>query len=168
MNNSDSSAYLGLLIFLSIILTPACASSSPVFLMMYSAYKLNKQGNSIQPWRTPFPIWNQSVVPSPLLTCFLTCIQISQEGQVVWYSHLFKNFPQFIVIHTVEGFDIVIKAGIDVFLELSCFFDDPPNVHNLISGSRLHKRSYAPALTGEKSWEAPHNSHGDWPFFCPF
>ena len=58
--------------------------------------------------------------------CFLICIQISQEaGQVVWYSHLFQNFPQFIVIHTVKGFGIVNKAEIDVFLELSCFFHDP-------------------------------------------
>ena len=67
--------------------------------------------------------------------CFLTCIQISQEaGQVFWYSHLLKNFPQFIVIHTVKGFGIVDKAEIDVFLELSCFFDDPMNAGNLISG----------------------------------
>ena len=68
--------------------------------------------------------------------CFLTCIQISQEaGQVAWYSHLFQNFPQFIVIHTVKGFSIVNKAEIDVFLELSCFFDDPADVGNLISRS---------------------------------
>ena len=68
--------------------------------------------------------------------CFLTCIQISQEAsQVVWYSHLFQNFPQSIVIHTVKGFGIVNKAEIDVFLELSCFFDDPADVGNLISGS---------------------------------
>ena len=65
--------------------------------------------------------------------CFLTCIQISQEaGQVVWYSHLLKNFPQFIVIHTVKGFGIVNKAEIDVFLELSCLFNDPADVGNLI------------------------------------
>ena len=58
--------------------------------------------------------------------CFLTCIQVSQEAdQVVWYSHLLQNFPQFIVIHTVKGFGIVIKAEIDVFLKLSCFFDNP-------------------------------------------
>ena len=63
-----SSAYLRLLIFLPEILIPACASSSPAFLMMYCAYKLNKQGDNIQPWRTPFPIWNQSVVPCPVLT----------------------------------------------------------------------------------------------------
>ena len=63
-----SSAYLRLLIFLLAILIPACVSSSPEFLMMYSAYKLNKQGDNIQPWCTPFPIWNQSVVPCPVLT----------------------------------------------------------------------------------------------------
>ena len=63
-----SSAYLRLLIFLPAILIPACDSSSPVFLMMYSTYKVNKQGDNTQPWRTPFPIWNQSVVPCPVLT----------------------------------------------------------------------------------------------------
>ena len=68
--------------------------------------------------------------------CFLTCIQISQEGgQAVWYSHLLKNFPQFIVIHTVKIFGIVNKTELDVFLELSCFFDDTTDVGNLISGS---------------------------------
>ena len=68
--------------------------------------------------------------------CFLTCIQISQEaGQVAWYSHLFKNFPQFAVIHTVKGFGVVNKVEVDVFLELSCVFVDPTDVGNLISGS---------------------------------
>ena len=62
----------------------------------------------------------------------MTCIQISQEaGQVVWYSNLFQNFPQFVVIHTVKGFDIANKAEIDAFLELSCFFYDPADVGNL-------------------------------------
>ena len=97
-----SFAYLRLLIFLLAILIPACASSSPAFHMMYSAYKLNKQGD--KPWCTPFPIWNQSVVPSSSNCCFLTCIQVSQEaGQVVWYSNLLKNFPEFVVIHTVKA-----------------------------------------------------------------
>ena len=74
--------------------------------------------------------------------CFLTCIQISQEaGQVVWYSHLLKNFPQFIVIHTVKGFGIVNKVEIDVFLELSCFFDGPTDVGNLISGSSAFSKT---------------------------
>ena len=70
--------------------------------------------------------------------CFLTCIQISQEaGQVVWYSHLFQNFPQFIVIHTVKDFGKVNEAEIDVFLKLSGFFDDPTDVGNSISGSSV-------------------------------
>ena len=74
--------------------------------------------------------------------CFLTCIQISQEaGQVSWYSHLFQNFPQFVVIHTVKGFGIVNKAEIDVFLELSCFFNDPDNAGNLISGSSAFSKT---------------------------
>ena len=74
--------------------------------------------------------------------CFLACIQVSQQvGQVVWYSHLFQNFPQFIVIHTVKGLDIVNKAEIDVFLELSCFFNDPLNVGNLIYGSSAFSKT---------------------------
>ena len=60
---------------------------------------------------------------------------------MVWYSHLFQNFPQFIVIHTVKGFGIVNKAEIDVFLELSCFFDDPEDVGNLISGSSAFSKT---------------------------
>ena len=68
--------------------------------------------------------------------CFLTCIQISQEtGKVVWFFHLFKNFPQFVVIHTIKGFSTVNAAEVDVFLEFSCFFYDPMDVGNLISGS---------------------------------
>ena len=76
-------------------------------------------------------------------SCFLTCIQVSQEaGKVVCYSHFFKNFPQFIVIHTVKGFSIVNEAEVDVFLELSCFFYDPADIGNLISGSSaFHKSS---------------------------
>ena len=67
---------------------------------------------------------------------FLTCIQIIQEaGQVVWYSYFLKNFPQFVVIHTVKGFGVVKIAEVDVFLELSCFFHDPTDVGNLISSS---------------------------------
>ena len=69
-------------------------------------------------------------------SCFLTCTQVSQEeGQVVWYSHLLQNFPQFIVIHTVKDFGRVSKEVVDVFLKLSCFFDDLKDIGNLISGS---------------------------------
>ena len=74
--------------------------------------------------------------------CFLTCIQISQEaGQMIWYSNLLKNFPEFILVHTVKGFGIVNKAEVDVFLELSCFFDDPTDFGNLISGSSAFSKS---------------------------
>ena len=74
--------------------------------------------------------------------CFLACIQISQEpGKLVCYSYLFKNFPQFVVIHTVKGFGLVNKVEIDVFLELSCFFNDPMDVGNLISGSFAFSKS---------------------------
>ena len=74
--------------------------------------------------------------------CFLTCIQVSQEaGQVVWYSLFFQNFPQFIVIYTVNSFGIVSKAEIDVFLEFFCFFVDPADVGNLISGSSAFSKT---------------------------
>ena len=74
--------------------------------------------------------------------CLLNSTQISQEaGQEVWYSHLFKNFPQFVVIHTVKGFGIANKAEVDVSLELSCFSDDPTNVGHLFSGSSTFSKS---------------------------
>ena len=73
---------------------------------------------------------------------FLTYLRISQEvDQVVWYSHLLKNFPQFIVIHTVKGFGIVNKTEVDVFLELSCFFCHPADVGNLIFGPSVFSKS---------------------------
>ena len=100
-----SSAFLRLLIFLPAILIPACASSNPAFLMMYSAYKLSKQGDSIQPWCTPFLIWNQSVVPCPVLTV------ASWPGYRFLLRHFFKNFPQFVVIHTVKGFGKEIEKN---------------------------------------------------------
>ena len=74
--------------------------------------------------------------------CFLTCIQISQEaGQVAWYSHLLKNFPLFVGIHAVKVFGVVNKSEVDVFLELSCFFYNPTDVGNLISGSSAFSKS---------------------------
>ena len=69
---------------------------------------------------------------------------------MVWYSHLFKNFPEFAVVHTVKGFGIVNKAEIDVFLELSCFFDDPADVGNLISGSSAFRQRKIIVTTSEK------------------
>ena len=130
-----------LLIFLPAILIPASASSSSAFRMMYSAYKLNKHGDNIQPWYNSFPNFEPvHCSMSGSNCCFLTCIQVSQEaGEVVWYSHFFKNFPQFVVIYTVKGFSIVTEA--DVFLEFSSFFYDPTDVGNLISGSSACSKS---------------------------
>ena len=74
--------------------------------------------------------------------CFLTWIHISQEAdKVVWYSQLFQNFPQFVVIHTVKAFSLVIEAEVDVFLEFPCFFYDPTDVGNMISGSFAFSKS---------------------------
>ena len=124
------------------ILIPACASSSLAFLMMYSAYKLNKQGGiySLNILLSQYEPVCCSMSSSNC--CFLTCIQMSQEaGQVAWYSHVFQNFPQFIVIHTVKGFGIVNTAEVDVFLELSCFFHDPADVGNLIFDSSAFSKT---------------------------
>ena len=100
--------------------------------MMLSAYKLNKQGDAIQSWCTPFPVLTISLFHICSNCCFLTCIQVSQQaGQVVWYSHLLKNFPQLVVIHTVKGFSVVTEAEVNVFLEFSCFSYGPTDVGSL-------------------------------------
>ena len=104
--------------------------------MIYSAYKLNKQGDNIV-LTYFFP--NLEPVHCSMSgsnCCFLTGIQISQEaGKVVWSSHLLKNFPQFVVIHTVKDFSVVNEEEVDVFLELPFFFfNDPTDVGSLISG----------------------------------
>ena len=131
-----SFVYLRLLIFLPEILIPACASSSPAFLTMYSAYMLNKQGDNIQPWCIPFPIWNRSVVPGPVQTVASWPAYRFLKRKVKWSDiPASKNFPRFVVIHTVKGFGIVNKIEIDVFLELCCFFVDLTDVGNLLSGS---------------------------------
>ena len=137
------SAYLKLLIFLPEILIPACDSSSPAFLMMHSACKLNKQGDNVWPWCTPFPILNQSIVPWPVQTvASWPAYKFFKRLKVVWYCHLFKNFPQFVVIHTVKGFSVVNETEVDAFLECLCFFYDPVDVGNLISGSFAFSKSY--------------------------
>ena len=118
-----SSAYLRLLIFLLEILIPACVSSSLAFHMMYSAYKLNKQGDNIQPWHTPFPIWNQSVIPCLVLTVASWPAYRFLRRQVRWSGIpiSWRIFP-FIVIHTAKGFGIVYKAEVDVSLQLLLFW----------------------------------------------
>ena len=111
--------------------------------MMYSAYKLNKQADNIQALMYFFPNLEPVCCSKSSFNCsFLTFLQISQEaGQVAWYSHLLKNFSVCVVIHTVKGFSIVNKSEVGVFLELSCFFDDPMDVCNLISGSSAFSKS---------------------------
>ena len=108
---------------------------------MYSAYKLNKQGDNIQPWCTPFPIWNQSVIPCPVLVLpgLHTDFSRGRSGGLVFPS--LSEFSTVYCIHTVKGFGIVNKAEIDVLLELSCFFYDPVDVGNLISGSSAFSKT---------------------------
>ena len=108
--------------FLLAILTPACDSSSQAFLMMYTAYKLNKQGDNIQRWHTAFPIWNQSVVPCPVLTVASWPAYRFLKRQVRLSGIPIRIF-QFIVIHTVKGFGIVNKAEIDVFVFFFFFWN---------------------------------------------
>ena len=106
------------------LVSSLCFIQFSIFLM-YSACKLNKQGNNIQPWQyTSFsslePVYCSM---SSSNGCFLAYIQVSQESRkVVWYSHLFKNFPQIVGIHTVKGFGIVNEAEVDVFLEFFLLF----------------------------------------------
>ena len=141
-----SFTYLELLIFLLTILIPACASSSLAFHIMYSAYKLNKQGDNIQPWYTPFPIWNQSIVPCLVLTVASWPAYRFLRRQVIWSGIpiSFKNLPQFVVIHKVKGFSVVNEAEVDVSLESSWFFYDPTDVSNM-----------SQAVGG---WHSPHPS----------
>ena len=108
---------------------------------MCSAYKLNKQGNSIQPWRTHFPIWNQSVVPCPVLTIASWSANRFLRRQVRWSGILisFRIFHS--LFYTVKGFGLVNKAKEDAFLLLSCFFNDPADVRNLISCSSAFSKS---------------------------
>ena len=109
---------------------------------MYSAYKLNKQSDNIQPWHTPFPIWNQSIVPCPVLTVASWPAYRFLRRQVRWSGITISwRILQFVVIHTVKGFGVVNKAEVDVFLEHSCFFTDPTDLGNLISGSSAFSKS---------------------------
>ena len=110
--------------------------------MMYSAYKFNKQGGNIQPWRTPFPIWNQSVVPCPVLTVASWPAYRFLKRQVTWSGMpISLRIFHSLLWSTQSDFGIVNKAEIDVFLELSCFFDDPADVGNLISGSSAFSKT---------------------------
>ena len=109
---------------------------------MYSVCKLNKHSDNIQLWHTPFPIWNQSVVSYPVLTVASWSAYRFLRRQVRWSGiPNSKTFPQFVMIHTIKGFGIVNKAEVDVFLELSCLFNDSTDVGNLIFGSYAFSKS---------------------------
>ena len=128
--------------FFPAILILACASSSLAFYMMYSAYKLNKQCDNIQPWPTSFAIWSQSVLPCPVVTIASWPAYRFLRRQVRWsYIPISLRIFQFVVIHIAKGFGVVNKAEVDVFLELSGFFNDPVDTGNLISGSSSFSKS---------------------------
>ena len=146
------SAYLRLLIFYPAILIPVCALSNLAFCMIYPACKLNKQGDNIQPWQNPFPIWNQSVIPCLVLTAVSWPAYNFLRRQERWSGiPISWRIFQFVVIHTVKGFDVVNKAEVDVFLELSCFFYDPTDVGNLTSASSAFSNT---AWISGSSWSA--------------
>ena len=117
-----SFVYLRLLIFLPAILIPACVSSSPAFHMIYSTYNLNKQGDNTQHWCTPFPVWNQSVVPCPVLTVASWPAYRFLRRQVRW-SGTPISLRILVCCEPVNGLGSINKAEVDVFLELPCFFD---------------------------------------------
>ena len=124
-----SSTCLRLLMFLLPVLIPAYNSSSLAFLMMCAACRLNKQGDSRQPYCTPFSVFNQSVVPYRGLLLLYPHTGFSGD-LMVWYSHLSKSFPQFVMIHTVKGFSIANEIELDVFLKFPCFLYNPPDAGN--------------------------------------
>ena len=136
-----SSTYLRLLIFLPAILIPACASCSLAFGMMYSAYKLNEQGDNKQPWCIPFPIWNQSVVLCLVLTVASWPTYSFLRRQVRW-SGIPISFRIFhSLLWSTQSKAWHSKAEVDVFLKFSCFFDDSADIGNLICGSSVFSKS---------------------------
>ena len=103
---------------------------------MYSTYKLNKQGDSIQPWHTPFPIWNQSIVLCPVLTVASWSTYRFLRRQVRWPGiPISLGIFHSLLRSIIKGFSIVNEEEADVFLEFPCFLNDPTNIGNLISGS---------------------------------
>ena len=125
--------------FVSVVLIPACASSSLAFVWCI-VYELNKQSDNIEPWYTPFPILNQSVVLSPVLTVASWPAYRFLRGQVWWLGiPISLTSFQFVVIHTVKVFHVVNEA--DIFLKFPCFLSDPTDIGNLASGSSAFSKS---------------------------
>ena len=134
--------------FLLPVLIPAYNSSSLAFLMMCAACRLNKQGDSRQPYCTPFSVFNQSVVPYRGLLLLDPHTGFSGD-LMVWYSHLSKSFPQFVMIHRVKGLCIVDETEIDVFLKFPCFLYNPTNAGDSVSSSSFFSK---PSLDIWKFW----------------
>ena len=128
--------------FLPAILILACESSSLAFHMNYSAFKLDKQGEDIQPWCIPFPVWNQCIISPVLIVASCPAYRFLMR-QVRWSGIpiFFRIFHSLLWSTQSKAFSIVNEAGVDVFLELSCFFDDPVDIGNLISGSSAFSKS---------------------------
>ena len=123
-------------------LDSSLSSSSPAFCMMYFACNLNKQVDNMQTWCTPFPIWNQLLVPCPILTVTSWPAYRFLRKQVRWSDiPVSLRIFQFVVIYTVKCFSVVNEAEVDVFLESSSFFYDATDVDNLISGSSAFSKS---------------------------
>ena len=140
--NVVSSSYLKLLIFLPAIMIPACTSSSLAFRMMYSAYKLDKQGDNIQPWHTPFPICNKSVFPCPVLTVASWPAYRFLRRQVKWSGiPISLRIFHSLLWSTQSKTFIVNKTEIDVFLELLLFWCCFSDVGSLISCSSAFSKS---------------------------
>ena len=136
LSSSLLSAYLRLFLFFPAILIPPSASSSLAFCVMYSAYKLIKQGDSTEPWRTPYSIWNQSIVQCPVLTVASWPAYRFLRRQVRWSGiPISLKIFHSLLWSTVKGFSIVNEAEVDIFLKLCCFYYDPADVGNLIPGS---------------------------------
>ena len=137
-----SSVYIRLLVYLPVLFILAYASSSPAFCMMYSAYKLNKMGDNIQPWHIAFQIWNQSLVPCLFLTVASWPAYRFLRRQVRWSGiPISLRIFQFVVINKVKDFNIISEREVDVFLELSCFFYELTDIGNFISGSSAFSKS---------------------------
>ena len=133
-----SSAYLRLLIFLPAILIPACASSSLAFHTVCSACKLNKQGDSIQPWHTLFPIWKQPIVPSMKSVACWSAYRFLRR-QVRWSGiPTPRMFHSLLWSTRLKALVLSVKQS---FLEFSCFFHDPMDVGHLMSGSSVYSKS---------------------------
>ena len=127
--------------------------------MMYSAYKLNKQGDSIQPWRNPFPIWNHSADPCLVLTvASWPAYRYPQEaGQVVWYSHLFDNFPQFVVVHTLKCFQFssVAQSCPTLGDAMNCSTSGLPVHHQLLEFTQTHVHRVGDAIQPSHPLSSP-------------